>query len=339
MGRFDTPDIDITGQLSMENYDVAASGLFAMSRIFARARRDMSLSEQKAFVCALTKLRFTDGAKNNIVRIDKKELAKAVGINSDPNHLSVDLNRAIGDMAKHSYIKISDHDRGVYDNGAVISRVTILKNMVRIKFEEEYLSMFTGLSKDYITLWSYDIYGMNSTRSIQFYEYLRRITELRKPENDVIVGVRTMKEMFGIPMRGKGSYMREKGGFDRTRFEQKVIDPICEDLKHCKMINLIVQPDGKYYEKVKNGNKVAGYKFFWTYTARPGIASAQEVAAIQDRVDQDPQVLKVARDIVRGEKKRRKAPQSGNAFNQFEHNQYDFDELEKDLLSNYIPEE
>ena len=50
MGRFDTPDIDITGQLSMENYDVAASGLFAMSRIFARARRDMSLSEQKAFV-------------------------------------------------------------------------------------------------------------------------------------------------------------------------------------------------------------------------------------------------------------------------------------------------
>lgn len=338
MGRFDSPDTEIDGQITLENYAAAPSELFAVSRVFARARKEMSLAEQKAFVCALSHLRFTEEAKGNVVYIDKKELGRAIGFRSDPSRLTWELKRTIGDLWRHSGIEIDIPDRDYYDSGAVITRSTILKDTVRIKFNSDYLGLFTGLSKDYITLWSSDIYQMTSERAVQFYEYLRLITDARYTVNECLIGVRKLKEMFKIPESGKGSYMRTNGGFDRAQFEKYVIDPLCDDLKNCKMINLIIQPDGKLYEKVKYGKKVAGYKFFWTYTARPGIASAQEVAEIQERVDQDPQVLKVARDIVRGEKKRRKSPQSGNAFNQFEQNQYDFDELEKDLLSNYIPE-
>ena len=339
MGRFDTPDYEIDGQLTLENYDTASSGIFAVSRVFARARKDMTLSETKAFVYALSSIKFTKEAKNNIVRLDKKELAKIVGVNSDADHLSVDLNRSIGDLAKHSFIKIADKDHDFYDNGFVVSRVTILKNMVRIKFDDEYLRLFTSLSKDYITMWSNDIYQMNSERSVKFYEYLRQITDARYPVNDVLIGVRGLKNMFSIPENGKGSYMRSKGGFDRKSFERYVIDPLCEDLKNCKMINLVMQPDGTYYEKVRRGNRVDGYRFHWTFTSHPGIATAREVAEIQERVDSDPEILRVARDIVRGEKKRRTSPQSANAFNQFEQNKYDFDDLEREIIANYVPED
>lgn len=331
MGKYDEPDNQIAGQLTLENYEEVSSGIFAVSRVFARARKDMTLSELKAFVCALSSLKFKEDAKSNIVRLDKKKLAKIVGINSDSDHLSVDLNRSIGDMAKHSYIKIADNDHDFYDNGFVINRVTILKNMVRIKFDDEYLSLFTGLSRDYVTMWSHDIYLMNSERSVKFYEYLRQITDARYPVNDVVVGVRKLKGLFGIPEAGKGSYMRSKGGFDRKSFERYVIDPLCEDLKKCKMITLVVQPDGTYYEKVKKGNRVDGYRFYWTYSAYPGVASAEEVKQIQERVDKNPAVLRVARDILKGEKKKKLEQ---NPFNNFEQNEYDFDALESEIVQN-----
>ena len=126
--------------------------------------------------------------------------------------------------------------------------------------------------------------------------------------------------------------MRENGGFDRNNFEKKVIDPLFEDLAKCKMITPVLQPDGKYYEKVKVNGRVRGYRFYWTYSAYPRVATATEVKQIQDRVDKNPQVLKVAKDIIAGEKK----PQSAykNRFNDFPQNTYDFEQLEKELLSN-----
>ena len=99
------------------------------------------------------------------------------------------------------------------------------------------------------------------------------------------------------------------------------------------MINLVVQPDGNYYEKVKRGGRVDGYRFYWTFSAYPGVATAGEVAEIQERVDKDPRVLKVAKDIVEGEKRKNRTG-AGNQFNNFEQNSYDFDQLEREILDN-----
>ena len=332
MRQTDEFDDQIDGQMSLGDLFQPPERLFAVSRIFSRARKNMALAEQKAFVYALSQLNFKEEAKSNVVYVDKKTLAEIVGINSDPDHLSINLKRAIGNLSVHSFIEISDADRGLYDSGVVVSRVTMFKNRVRIKFEEDYLALFTGLTTNYITMWSTDIFQMGSKRSVQFYELLRQLTDTRLDVNEHGWGVRQLKEMFDIPKEGKGSYMRKDGHFDRPAFEKYVLDVLCKDLEGCKMIKLVVQPDGRYYEKVKRGNRVVGYRFYWTFTSHPAVASASEVHEIQQRVDKNPQLLKVAKDIVKGEK--RGSGSKKNAFNNFEQNEYDWDELEKEILSN-----
>lgn len=327
-------DNQIEGQMTIADLFEPPERLFAVSRIFARARKEMSLAEQKTFVYALSELRFTEEAKSNYVRLDKKTLANILGIHSDPDHLSVDLFDNIKDMDAHSRIRIEEKDLDFYASGFLVTSIVSFKNIVRIRFNDDFLPLFTNLSTNYITMWSMDIFKMTSKRSVQFYEYLRQITDTRESVNSIGLGVKVLKEMFDIPKEGKGSYMREKGGFNRSEFEKKVIDPLCEDLTKCKMINLIVQPDGKYYEKVKQGNRVLGYRFYWTFTAHPAVATASEVKELQDRIDKNPEVLKVAKDIVKGEKKP-KTPKK-NSFNDFPQRDYDFDELEKFLLNSQL---
>lgn len=326
----DNLDSQIEGQMTIADLYKPPERLFAVSRIFARARKSMSLAEQKTFVYALAQFKFTEKPDTNYVRLDKKTLAEIVGIHSDSNHLSVDLFDNIKDMMAHSYIEIRERDLDLYASGFLVTSVVSFKNMVRIRFNEDYLPLFTNLSSGYLTMWSTDIFKMTSKRSVQFYEFLRQETDTRQTVNHIGLGIKALKDMFDIP---KEAYMRAKGGFNRSEFEKKVIDPLCEDLAHCKMINLIMQPDGKYYEKVKRGNRVDGYRFYWTFTAHPGVAAAEEVAQIQERVDKDPEVLKVAKDIING-KKKPKEEQSKNRFKNFHERDYDYETLERELLRN-----
>lgn len=317
MDKFDN---QIEGQIKLTDLFEPPERLFAVSRIFARARKSMTLAEQKCFVYALSQMTFKDKATTNYIKLDKKVLATALGIHSDPDHLSVDLFNEIKLLPEHSKIEIADKDKDFFASGFVVTSVVSFKNIVRIRFNEDYLPLFTSLSSDYITMWSSDIFQMNSKRSVQFYEYLRQITDTRKKVNQVGLGIKAIKEMFDIPKDGKGSYMREKGGFNRSEFEKKVIEPLCSDLQKCKMINLIVQPDGKPYEKVKRGNRVDGYRFYWTISEHPRVATAKEVKEIQERVDKCPEVLKTAKDILKGEKKSKKKyqdfPQSGTTYDE-----------------------
>ena len=328
MGR-DQFDNQIDGQMTIADLYEPPEKLFAVSRIFANARKSMSLAEQKTFVYALTHFKFKEQPDKNYVRLDKKTLANIIGIHSDPDHLSVDLFDAIREMTAHSHIEIREKDLDFYASGFVITSVISFKNFVRVRFNEDYLPLFTNLETNYITMWSTDIFGMNSKRSVQFYEFLRQNTDTRKRINSIGLGVKALKEMFDIPKEGKGSYVRDrdKGGFDRTNFEKRVIDPICEDLLKCKMINLIIQPGGKPYEKVKRGNRVDGYRFFWTFTNRPGIATAEETDEIQERVDKNPVIMKVAKDIVEGEKKGNAG--KNNSFNNFPQREYTQEQLDQ----------
>lgn len=327
-------DGDLEGQMTIDELFEPPKRLFAVSKIFARARKDMTLSEQKTFVYALSELKFTENANTPYVRLDKKTLAGILGIKSDANHLSVDLYDTIKELPKHSYIEIDERDIDLQSNGFVISSLTRFKNVIRLRFNDEYLGLFTGLSADYITMWSADIFQMKSKRSVQFYERLRQETDTRAEINEYGFGVKALKEMLGIPKDGDGSYVRGKDGFDRSNFEKYVINPLCEDLKNCRMINLVMQPDGKPYEKVKRGNRVLGYRFSWTFTSHPAVAKASEVQEIQERVDNDPNVLKVAKDILDGKKKPKN--KKGSFF--YENNQANVEQLREieDLLYNNV---
>ena len=324
-------DDQIEGQMTIYDLFEPPERLFAVSRIFARARKYMTLSEQKTFVYALSEMKFTEAAKSNYIRLNKKTLASILNINSDPNHLSVDLFDNIKELPKNSYIEIANRDRNLYASGCIITSIVSFKNFIRIRFNEDYLPLFTGLSSDYITMWSQDIFNMTSKRSVQFYEFLRQNTDTRQRINTIGLGIKALKELFDIPKDGKGSYMRRDGHFDRPAFEKKVIEPICADIQKCKMINLIVQSNGKCYEKVKNGNRVSGYRFYWSFTSHPGVATAKEVQELQERVDKNPQILKVAKDIIKGEKAPKKKKK--NSFNNFDQRDYTKDpDLEKKLL-------
>jgi len=326
-------DYETPGQMTIEDFFGPPERLFAVSKIFARARKHMNLAEQKALVYALASLNFTEKAEKNYVVMNKRALADAIGLKSDADHLSVDLYRALRNMPQNSFFEVTKADLDFYASGTFITSVIVKggdKERAVIYFNNEYLPLFTGLSGDYITMWSGDIFKMTSIRSVQFYEYLRQHSDTRAEVNVRGIGVKALKEMFNLPATGTGSYVRPNGQFNRTAFEKRIIDPICEDLRKCRMINLIVQPDGKYYEKVKQGAHVLGYRFFWTVTTHPGVATAAEVKEIQERVDKNPRVLKVAKDIVNGEKKQRRGQK--NAFNDFEQHDYDFTELESDLL-------
>lgn len=343
--RTDEFDLDTDGQMTIEDLFQPPERLFAVSRIFARARKEMSLAEQKTLVYALSELRFTEVAKSCYVRLNKKVLANVLGIHSDPDHLSVDLFNNIRLMDLHSHIEFRDQDRGLYVSGALITSIACFRNFVRIRFNEDYITLFTGLTKDYITMWSTDIFQMGSKRSVQFYELLRQLTDTRLDINEHGWGVKQFKEMFGIPKDGKGSYMRKDGHFDRPAFEKYVLQPLCEDLKNCKMIQLLMQPDGKYYEKVKIGNRVVGYRFYWTFSSYPRVATADEVQQIQQRVDKNPKILKIAKDMLEGE--RRQYQQDGNTgkqrktnqFTEMETNQYDFEALERELIEPYYDDD
>lgn len=323
------------GQLSLEDYFETAlpERMFAVSKIFAAARKQMNLAELKTFVYCLTTINWTD-TMPNLIYLDKKTLARIVGIKSDIDHMSVDLERSIMNLPDHSLIEFKDKEAGFHDRGFIINRVTMLKNRVRIKFDDEYIKLFSNLEKDYITMWSSDIFNMSSERSIKFYEDLRLNSDTRTT-NRRGYGIKALKEMFEIPKEGKGSYMRENGHFDRANFEKYVIDPLCEDMKKSRMIQLIRQEDGKLFRKVKKGNRVLGYEFEWVVSDRPGIVDAAQMAETQKAIEKNPEILKVAADIVKGQKKPKK-----NSFNSYEQRHYtaeELSELEMKLLNHSAP--
>ena len=338
MGNYKS-DLEVDGQLSIDDIFSPPERLFAVSNVFARARKSMTLDEQKAFVYALSEMQFTEEAKSDCVKLDKKVLANILGIHSDTNHLSQDLYNELKDLPRHSYIEIAERDADYYSSGIVITAITKFKNILRLRFNREYLPLFTNLSSSYITMWSADIFRMTSRRSVQFYELLRQLSypANHSDGNGNVYsygwGIKAIKEMFDIP---KDAYMRTKGGFNRSAFEAKVLDPLCDDLMQCRMIQLVMQPDGKPYEKVKRGNRVSHYQFYWTLSMHPAVATASEVKEITDRIDKDPQVLRIARDIVHGEKRPQQKAKS-NSFTDFEQRKYDFDALEKLLTLKSTP--
>lgn len=308
--------------------------LFAVSRIFAEAHKQMNLAEYKTLTLALSRLNWKDACPDTVY-LNKRELASVLGITSDIDHLSVDLKRAIGQMAKHSFLEFDERDKDVYMSGNFVRTVAMFKNAVRIRLEEDFLSLFGNLSggknriSQYITMWSEDIFQMRSERAVLFYELLRDHSDTRLTQNTGTISIRKFKEMYDIPKEGPGSYMRDKGGFDRSNFERRVIDPLCAELSKTRMIQLILQPNGKYYEKVKQGKRVIAYRFFWYITDMPRVVSAREDTQIQEKIIKDNQVMKVAKDIITGKEKKVKKVKKSNDFNQRE---YDFDALERALL-------
>ena len=324
-------DYECEGQMELsdlEGFEVPyQTPMVATSKVFSMAIKQMNLTEWKTFIYALSHIRWTEPHGEEI-KVDKWELAKILGLECDRDHASAVLRRAIGKMRQHSDLTFSSKDQQEWENGGFIRRTGVRKDYAYIIFDTYYLPLFSELQheKNYITLWADDLFQMRSERSILFYESLRLHSDTRKT-NTRIYGIRDLKNMFGIPKEGKGSYMRKDGHFDRPAFEKKVIEPLCDDLKACKMISLHILEDGKPYRKIKEHGRVRGYEFSWDVSNRPGIATGEEKAALREDIDKDPVAFKIAKDVEEGKKKPKK-----NSFHNYTEAPYDLAEIERQLV-------
>jgi plasmid replication initiation protein len=247
--------IQIPGQMSIQEFldEDLPESLFAVSKIFAQARKEMNTAELKAFTFALTHIKFKDPNASNKIRLDKKTLANIVGIDSNCTDLSQHLKRSLKDLPKHSHFIIEnesadENDENAFEmeSGITITSLRFYRNYVVMTFNPDYMPLFAGLDKDYITMWSGDIFRMQSERSITFYEQLRLYSDTSQLMCKHGFGVKAIKDLFDIPKDGKGSYMRPDGHFNRPAFEKKVLDPLVEDLSKCKMIQLVANEDGSF---------------------------------------------------------------------------------------------
>ena len=103
------------------------------------------------------------------------------------------------------------------------------------------------------------------------YEYLRTHMGNLETENCHSFGIKELKEIFNIPKSGEGSYVDKTGHFNRTLFEQRILNTITFDLDKCRMIKLIHFPvetdDGTIYvpyKKIKENGTIK-YYFEWIY--------------------------------------------------------------------------
>ncbi len=328
-------DYECEGQLSIsdiegfQNFEAPIT-IIATSKVFARAIKQMNLTEWKTFIFALTQIRWTE-SNGNIVKVDKHKLAEIIGIGGDSDHFSVNLRRSISGLKRHSGLSFSSKDKENWEDGDFIRRIGVRGDLAYVVFDDYYLPLFSDLQheKQYITLWAEDLFQMRSERTVLFYESLRLHSDTRKT-NTRVYSIRDMKQMFEIPKEGKGSYMRANGHFDRSAFEKRIIEPLCEDLKKCKMIKLHILEDGRPWRKIKEHGRVRGYEFSWDVSNRPSIATAEEKAKIRDDVDKNPRILKVAKDLLDGEKKPKTKK---NNFHNYEESNCNVDEIMRTIMA------
>lgn len=237
--------------------------LIAVSKVFARAQKQMNAAEFKTFIAALTKIKFTESNNSNIVTLDKRKLAKLCGFESDDGHLTSDFKRAIDKLPSNSFVRFSIKDTGEWVNGVMIDQIGYVRGQIIVRFNHDYMPLFEDLVDNFITFLPSDIFQMKSSRTMIFYENLRLHSDTRKSVCTKTFSIDYLKELFDIPNTDKGSYVNKESKLDVGNFEKHIIQPLISDMEHCKMIKLIVNQDGKCYKKIKEYGKVVGFSFAW----------------------------------------------------------------------------
>ena len=242
------------------------NAVFGVSHDFTRLKMDFSMIEIKVLAYALTEVDFTKPMLDSIV-IDKKALARELGWKEDSSHRSVKLRKSLEKMAEHGKAVLRN-ERWEESNETVtlIDSVDFssLREKIIIRFTEESKRFFGNLHNgDFITIKTSDVFNMKHKRAFIFYMFLRRYSDSRDESNDTWLSTKLIKDMFSMPIE---AYMRKEKGFNRSQFEHKVLDHICDDIKKCKMIQLIPIGEGKAYEKIKDdfSFRIRGYGFRWS---------------------------------------------------------------------------
>lgn len=311
-------------------------GLIAISKTLARAKDGMSMQEKKLMAICLSKIEWKSVANNLEIWMDKKEIMELLGSTIDSSDQSVYLRKLAQETVRHSELHFSGKDKDEWEDMPLFTRRKSTKNQLMMELYQGAADLVQGLECEYITLFLRDILRFDSNidglRAYTLYEHLRMNSDNRRT-NTRIISTKEFKELFNIPKDGKGSYMRENGGFDRANFEKRVIEPVLKMLGACEHVVLHERgrkPNGEplYYTKIKKHGLVQGYELMYTINKYPRAIKPETIIDVQE----NPVDLKIAQDVKEGKKKPKK-----NTFNNFDGRKYDFNNLESQLLGNSNP--
>lgn len=168
------------------------NNLLAISNVFARAEKNLTMAEHKTIVYALTHFRFKEENPNCLL-LDKAELARTIGIRCSNKHLNQNLKRSIGKLPEHSFIRFNNADLAYYKNGVLITALDISTDYVCITFNSDYMSLFSNLKKNFTLLWDEDIFSLTTERSILFYELIMLKSDTRNKNDYVELSTKQIK--------------------------------------------------------------------------------------------------------------------------------------------------
>lgn len=253
--------------------------MVAMGKALVRARKNMSIEERKLLVMAMTKINWTKSENELVVCLSKLEISEVQNWKIDSSDRSAKVRKLATNLAKHSYIQIDGEDKDDWDDGFLVPRIRSTKGDIYVYFGEQFRPLLENLTKDkdFVTIWANDVYGFDSLYAYLLFEDMRMHCDTRQT-NWRTYSTKELKEIFGIPKAGKGSYMRpqEKGGFDRSNFEKKVLNVAIEEINRGQMIKILPfvgmeatpEKPHKLYEKIKKNGYVAGYLFKYNVFSR-----------------------------------------------------------------------
>lgn len=327
---------EVDGQMTIDEwlYAEPPAEMVGVSKVFARAKKKMSLAEFKTFVYCLCHIRWKD-TMPAAVCLDKRTLSKIIDVSDDPAHLSRNLRLSIGNLIEHSVIEFAAKDRVKWKKGALVTDIALDESgVVKVWFNQNYKGLFSGLDKDFILMWSRDVFQMQAEKSVALYEDLRLNCDTRVTNSRVFT-LEYFKNLFDMPDSGRGSYVMKDGRFNYAGFERKVLDPVCADLRKCEMVQLVDAGDDKPYRKLKRGRQVIGYEFVWEISNRPRIADAHTTQETKHLIEKNPKIMKIAVDAANGVKHASGPKKTKNQFTDMEQqSDYgDMDELEALLLA------
>lgn len=307
------------------------SGLIAISKVLARSKDGMTMQEKKLCCIFLSKIAYKREGNEREIWIDKREIMEKLGSDIDSSHQSVYLRELSRSMVMHSELQFSGKDAEEWTDMLLFVTRKSTRGKLMLKLNDDAMPLLEGLQKDYITLFLGDILkfdpDIDGRRAYTLYEYLRLNSDTRKMCSHTF-SVKDFKEMFGIPMEGKGSYIRSDGTLGRKPFEQKVIEPVLTILSRCEHVKLheIVGEDGKrsFYRKIKNGNRVQGYELTYSVVMSGTPEARQRILEQKPEQTSEPKPRKTKKPVAQPVQTR---------FHNFEQRQYDFDALERRIHS------
>lgn len=278
-----------------------------------RATINMSSLPARKLLCfALSHIKWSEGENNNIIILDKRDALDAMGISWDADHEKQVIKEMCAYLKKNTEIEFNGKDADNWETGNIVAFAKSLNSRkFSIEISKGMMDHFEKLGPDYgrrfFTLYLSDIIGFSNdatgARALSLYKLARQSV---RPDGTLQMTITTkqIKELFNIPKDGPGSYMRDEahGGFDRSKFESRVLDPVCCELKECKHVRLVMDEDAekKDYAKIKKNGRVVGYRFSFNYDAHPARTfTDQKIDEIADALRKDPRLAKIAEDVIK----------------------------------------